>query len=106
MARSKWISFGAQQQLERAAKAAATPATLSLPTSADAKKFGLENVRIQGDVSVTHFALPISPLFVEFVVREHLVSHHDSSAMQYLTCLLRQLRQLSPASVVLLHSIP
>ncbi|KIM47724.1 hypothetical protein M413DRAFT_40514, partial [Hebeloma cylindrosporum] len=44
MARSKWISFGAQQQLERAAKAAATPATLSLPTSADAKKFGLENV--------------------------------------------------------------
>jgi len=53
MARSKWISFGAQQQLERAAKAAATPTALSLPTSADAKKFGLENVRIQGDFSVT-----------------------------------------------------
>ncbi|KAF8963902.1 hypothetical protein BDZ97DRAFT_1661022 [Flammula alnicola] len=43
MARSKWISFRAQQQLERAAKAAAAPATLPLPSSADAKKFGLEN---------------------------------------------------------------
>ncbi|KAF8167504.1 hypothetical protein B0H34DRAFT_669933 [Crassisporium funariophilum] len=43
MARSKWISFGAQVQLDRAAKAAAAPATLPLPSSADAKKFGLEN---------------------------------------------------------------
>ncbi|KAF8913228.1 hypothetical protein CPB84DRAFT_1700845 [Gymnopilus junonius] len=45
MARSKWISFGAQQQLDRVrAKAvAANPMALPLPSSADAKKFGLEN---------------------------------------------------------------
>ncbi|KAF8204051.1 hypothetical protein BJ912DRAFT_941747 [Pholiota molesta] len=44
MARSKWISFGAQQQLMRAAKAAAAQtAVIPLPSSADAKKFGLEN---------------------------------------------------------------
>ncbi|CAA7268054.1 unnamed protein product [Cyclocybe aegerita] len=44
MARSKWISFKAQEQLERAAKAAATTAPPALPqSSADAKKFGLEN---------------------------------------------------------------
>ena len=80
MARSKWISFGAQQQLERAAKAAATPAS-SLPTSADAKKFGLENVRIQGDILVT----PLPNLYLHIVVWEYLVSRHDSAVMQYLT---------------------
>jgi len=81
MARSKWISFGAQQQLERAAKAAATPAALSLPTSADAKKFGLENVRIQGDILVT--LLP--NLYPHIVVWEYLVSCHGSAIIQYLT---------------------
>jgi len=48
MARSKWISFGAQQNLERAAKTAAAtaiPAARPLQSLADAKKFGLENVR-------------------------------------------------------------
>ncbi|KAH9486405.1 Ubiquitin carboxyl-terminal hydrolase 4 [Psilocybe cubensis] len=44
MARSKWISFGAQQSLDRAAaKAAAVTTALPLTSSADAKKFGLEN---------------------------------------------------------------
>jgi hypothetical protein len=44
MPRSKWISFGAQQSLERRAKAhASADANASLP-SAEAKKFGLENV--------------------------------------------------------------
>jgi ubiquitin carboxyl-terminal hydrolase 9/13 len=48
MARSKWISFRAQEQLnhdhvaEKAAKTNTTP-NLSFPSSADAKKFGLEN---------------------------------------------------------------
>lgn len=49
MTRSKWISFGAQQSLERAAKAAAAtaiPVSRPLQSPADAKKFGLENVRL------------------------------------------------------------
>lgn len=45
MARSKWISFRAQEQLDRAASKATNPSTVSpLLSSADAKKFGLENV--------------------------------------------------------------
>lgn len=45
MARSKWISFKAQEQLDRAAAKAMNASTISpLPSSADAKKFGLENV--------------------------------------------------------------
>jgi len=79
MARSKWISFGAQQQLQRAAKAATTNATLSLPTSGDAKKFGLENVRIQALRRCLVANLP------NFAVREHLVSHYHTAAMRYLT---------------------
>ena len=45
MARSIWISFKAQEQLDRAASKATNPSTaLPLLSSADAKKFGLENV--------------------------------------------------------------
>lgn len=45
MARSKWISFRAQEQLDRAAAQAANNSTpVPLASTADAKKFGLENV--------------------------------------------------------------
>jgi len=52
MARSKWISFGGQQSLERPNKQDVTAATTTPPppSPADAKKFGLENVSISANV--------------------------------------------------------
>jgi hypothetical protein len=77
MARSKWISFRAQEQLNRASSKATNPSTpLPLLSSADAKKFGLENVWL---LSVHHnfcFAHPLLTNYVSFtssvILGEHL----------------------------------
>ncbi len=68
MPRSKWISFGAQQSLERRAKAdASADANASLP-SAEEKKFGLENVcfhiYIFHYVTVLTFGFPMHSLAI------------------------------------------
>jgi hypothetical protein len=77
MARSKWISFRAQEQLDRASSKATNPAkALPLLSSADAKKFGLENVWIIISSSQFLFAHPLLTNYVSLtssvILGEHL----------------------------------
>lgn len=77
MARSKWISFRAQEQLDRAASQATNPSTaLPLLSCADAKKFGLENVWFIINSSQFCFAQPLLTNYVSLtssaILGEHL----------------------------------
>ena len=71
MARSKWISFRAQEQLDRVASKATDPSTaLPLLSSADAKKFGLENVCF---IIIHHSFCSAQPLLTNYVPLTSLV---------------------------------
>lgn len=116
MPRSKWISFGGQQSLERPNKQDATAATTASPpppSPADAKKFGLENVSISAHLQIYSIGLNLT-MSLCCTVRQHLVSDlaesphddvFDTFSNSYANSVLQALYFCSPFRDLLLKDV-